>query len=116
PSLQVVRELARLLGVSENWLATGAPVRPESSPLLMEAEVSLRLDDLDEAGRLFTRVRDDARSDWERAEALQGLGEIALRSGHLREAVGLLEEALDLHAVEPHEQPQTADALARAYG
>jgi tetratricopeptide (TPR) repeat protein len=116
PSLQIVRELARRLAVSEDWLATGADVRPEISPLLTEAEVSLRLDELEEAERLFTRVRDDARTTWERGEALRGLGEIALRSGRPRGAVELLEEALELFGCEPHEQPQVADTLARAYG
>jgi tetratricopeptide (TPR) repeat protein len=115
PSLQVLRELAQRLGVSESYLATGTATRPEPPPLLTEAEVALRLDEVDDAERLFRRVHDEARSDWERAEALRGLGQIALRSGRPSRAVTLLEEALELTDGEPHESPSIAEALARSY-
>src|ERR671922_1716178 len=53
PSLQLLRELGRRLGVSEDWLATGAENGSgEQGGMLLEAELALRLDDLDLADRL----------------------------------------------------------------
>src|SRR5919205_897150 len=49
PSLQLLRELGRRLGVSEDYLATGSELPPaeQKGLALVEAEVALRLDDLE---------------------------------------------------------------------
>src|SRR5436305_14463122 len=53
PSLQMVNELAARLGVSSQWLSTGVEV-PYTEPTdLLEAEVALRLGDVEEAEKLF---------------------------------------------------------------
>src|SRR5215218_10067339 len=51
PSLQILRELGRRLGVSEDYLATGETV---SAIDQTEAEVALRLGQLELAGELYS--------------------------------------------------------------
>src|SRR5687767_14441224 len=53
PSLQLLRELGRRLGVTEDYLATGADEPEERGLTLLEADVALRLDQLEEAERLY---------------------------------------------------------------
>ena len=53
PSLQLLRELGRRLGVTEDYLATGAASRDEGAAVLVEAEVELRLGNLEEAERIY---------------------------------------------------------------
>src|SRR5918992_5776260 len=59
PSLQLLRELGRRLGVSEDYLATGNSA-PSPHFTLLEAELTLRLDDLDRAGTLYAEAIDRA--------------------------------------------------------
>ncbi len=115
PSLQLLRELGRQLGVSEDYLATGthtAPVRPS---VLIDAEIALRLDDLDQARHLYERALADANDPRGRAEALEGLGNIELRSGRPADAIGRLQEALRLVGGDPATRPSLAESLGRAY-
>ena len=49
PSLQLLRELGRRLNVTEDFLATGNDTPFERGSALLEAEVLLRLNDLDAA-------------------------------------------------------------------
>ena len=112
PSLQLLRELGRRLGVSEDYLATGRELRPARDELL-EAEVALRLDDLELAERLYRDALaggDEAA----RAHALAGLGELASRKGDPRRAIDLLEEAIALDGSLQYE-PSPAETLGRAY-
>src|SRR6186997_3244110 len=53
PSLQLLRELGRRLWETEDYLATGAELGGDRGGLV-EAEVALRLNDLDEAERLYS--------------------------------------------------------------
>ena len=57
PSLQVVFELARRLGVSPQWLSRGVDEAPpetaERDDLLNEAELALRLDETGRARELY---------------------------------------------------------------
>src|ERR671918_827213 len=53
PSLQILRELGRRLAVSEDYLAVGREREGASREELHEAEVLLRLDEPDEAKRLY---------------------------------------------------------------
>src|SRR5919199_3998521 len=56
PSLQLLRELGRRLGVTEDYLATGEEA-PREGPDLVFAEVALRLGDLDAAEAMFEDAR-----------------------------------------------------------
>lgn len=55
PSLQLMRELGRRLGVSADWLAIGQEI-DSGVDSLVEAELALRLDDHEAAEHLFTEA------------------------------------------------------------
>jgi tetratricopeptide (TPR) repeat protein len=111
PSLQVVRELARRLGVDQEWLAHGDTKR-SSHDALTDAEVALRLDDLEAAEAALDELTPGAdRPTDQRANLLRG--QLAHRRGDLGRAIELLAGAL------PHEPrlelSWAADTLGRAY-
>jgi tetratricopeptide (TPR) repeat protein len=116
PSLQLLREMGRRLGVSEDWLATGIDrdVLAEDRKLL-DAEIALRFNELETAEGLYTEVLDAGTTNNERARALAGLGQIAFERGDPRRAVQNLEQALSLAGTEAADQPSLADTLGRAY-
>jgi tetratricopeptide (TPR) repeat protein len=116
PSLQLLREMGRRLGVSEDWLATGLDrdVLAEDRTLL-DAEIALRFNELDTAAKLYSEALDAATTNTERARSLAGLGQIAFERGEPRRAVQHLEQALALSGADPTEQPSLADTLGRAY-
>src|SRR6187397_1684933 len=105
PSLQLLREMGRRLGVSEDYLATGKE-RGDDASVLIEAEL---------AEKLYLEALDRAESKDERARALAGLGQIAFRAGKPREAIGRFEEARVLWQDGVANHPGTADSLGRAY-
>lgn len=113
PSLQLLRELGKRLGVSEDYLATGAEARGQTTSL--EAELALRFDDLELAAGLYEEMLAEAAAPDARVEALTGLGRIALNRGQLGEAVRLLEEALSTATRDECELPALAESLGRAY-
>lgn len=115
PSLQLLRELGRRLGVSEDYLATGSESARERDGQFVEAEVALRLDELDEAERLFTKALERAAVDSERADALSGLGQVAFRRGDPRGAITSFERALTLYSDGADAHADLADSLGRAY-
>jgi tetratricopeptide (TPR) repeat protein len=112
-SLQVLRELAHRLDVTEEYLARGSLVTARS--VLDDAEVALRLDETEEAARLFETALKDARGDGERSRAFEGLGQVAFRSGDPQLAVDLFEKALSLVDDDVSDRPTLAESLARAY-
>jgi tetratricopeptide (TPR) repeat protein len=114
PSLQLLREMGRRLGVSEDYLATGTE-RAEDGAELLDAEIALRLDEHDEAGQLYTAALEQAVSSEERARALAGLGQVAFRAGNPREAIARLEEARRAAPGELPDHAGWADTLGRAY-
>lgn len=114
PSLQVLRELARRLGVREEYLATGAARGRSAAERLVEAEVALRLDETELAERLFAEVLEGSESGAERGRALAGLGQLAFRQGDPAKAIERLERALELAGEEPPE-PGLVDTLGRSY-
>jgi tetratricopeptide (TPR) repeat protein len=116
PSLQLVRELAVRLGVSPEWLATGVE-QPEllAELRLADAELALRLDDLDEAERLYESALHAAPDADSRAAASAGLGQLAFRRGDPREAIDRLEQAFALLPRAGLELAAHADTLGRAY-
>jgi tetratricopeptide (TPR) repeat protein len=114
PSLQVVRELARRLGVTESWLAKGengdagaldAPIR--------EAELALRLDHLDLAEELFTETLDGDHGPGLHARAEAGLGQLAFRRDDAHGALRHLERAVELDSSLVSD-PSVVDTLGRA--
>jgi tetratricopeptide (TPR) repeat protein len=116
PSLQLLREMGRRLGVSEDWLATGLDrdLLAEDRTLL-DAEIALRFNEIETAEELYSRALDNASTNVERARSLAGLGQIAFERGDPRRAVQRLEQALTLSGAEAADQPGLADTLGRAY-
>jgi tetratricopeptide (TPR) repeat protein len=117
PSLQLLRAMGQRLGVSEDYLATGAraPLLSDRNPMLVDAEVALRLDDYELAGTLYEQALESARDNFTRADALEGLGNVAYRRGDPKEAIRLLQRSLELSRVEPAERPGTTEILARSH-
>jgi len=76
PSLQLLREMGRRLGVSEDYLATGSE-RHDENAVLVEAEISLRLDERENAAKLYAEALAQATTSEEQARALVGLGQLA---------------------------------------
>jgi tetratricopeptide (TPR) repeat protein len=114
PSLQVLRELARRLGQDEEYLATGSTSVREDDRLL-EADVALRLDQLELAEHLYTQALESDLTPVLRARALGGLGQIDVHAGRLEEAIERLEEARELLADAVVDHVGIVDALADAY-
>jgi tetratricopeptide (TPR) repeat protein len=114
PSLQLLREMGRRLGVSEDYLATGTE-RHDENAVLVEAEINLRLDERDEAAKLYGEALEQATTGDEQARALAGLGQLAYREGKPREAIARLEEARAVGRVDLADYPSWADTLGRAY-
>ncbi len=117
PSLQLLRELGRRLGVTEDYLATGSaqPGAAADAQLLVDAEVALRLADIDVARGLYAAALERAVTPHERGRALAGLGQIAFRDGSLPDAVRQLEQALDLLPADLGERAAHIETLGRAY-
>jgi transcriptional regulator with XRE-family HTH domain len=115
PSLQLLRELAQRLAVDEEYLATGA-AHVDELDRLVEADVALRLDQLELAEHLYNQVLAQPGDHARRARALAGLGEIDLHAGRLEEGAERLEESRDLLGDALAGYPGIVDALARAYG
>jgi transcriptional regulator with XRE-family HTH domain len=114
PSLQLLRELARRLKVSDEYLAYGKEAGLTSDPLF-EAELALRMDEREEAERLFREALAGADDDQaRRGAALEGLGELAFRVGQEGEAIELLEQALALFGEAGLERRALVDTLGRA--
>jgi tetratricopeptide (TPR) repeat protein len=118
PSLQLLREMGRRLGVSEDYLATGSSMTPADveSQALIDAEVALRLADVDVAQRLYSEALERAVTPAERGRALAGLGQLAFRDAAMTTAIALLEDALRLLPEGLSHRASHIDALGRAYG
>jgi tetratricopeptide (TPR) repeat protein len=116
PSLQLLRELGRRLGVSEDYLATGSAGGPSlKRERLVEAEVALRLDDLATAEPLYTTALESAVTDEEKASALAGLGQLAFRHGDFHAAIERMEKALRLFSADTPDRFPLRDSLGRAH-
>jgi len=77
----------------------------------------LRLDDAETARRLYEQALSaNEQPGPARAEALAGLGRLALREGRYSEAIALLCESIETSGLDAVEQPELAESLARAYG
>src|SRR5579884_1638011 len=113
PSFQILREFGRRLGVSAEYLAGGGEEQLPADELV-EADIALRLGDLERAERLYERVRDAAAEPGPAARAEAGLGRLALLRGDAAEAAQRLEQVLERRLPET-EATAAASALGRAY-
>jgi tetratricopeptide (TPR) repeat protein len=114
PSLQLLRELGERTGVTEDYLATGSRARVRHFSLL-EAELALRLDEVELARELYNRILAESPVAAERSLAEEGLGHLALRTGEPREAIRLFEQALVTSRADECERPALAESLGKAY-
>jgi len=115
PSLQLLRELGRRLNVTEDFLATGNETPFERGSALLEAEVLLRLNDLEAAEEQYTTALKNAGNEVVRAEALTGLGHVEFRRGQPRAAIERFESALASSPQDVSHRPDLADNLGRSY-
>jgi len=115
PSLQLLRELANRIGVDVEYLARGDEASAAVSDPLAEAELDLRLGDIEAAEKHFSAVSGAEVSDRQRARALAGLGQIAFGRGDSNSAVEAFEQALELSPRLEGDDPALADSLGRAY-
>ena len=116
PSMQILQEFARRLGVTPEYLATGKETSSGPVDALDDADLAARLDDLDGAeARYLEIVGDDSASRYRLARAYAGLGDVALRRGDHQRAVERLEKALSLDVLAPDQTAAAVDRLGRAY-
>lgn len=115
PSLQVLRELGSRLGVSADWLATGAEAPGLAGDPLVEAEVALRFSEPEHARAVFERLLLEQLDDHRRARALAGLAQAAFSGGEHLDAIDLFEQALALSPALEDADAGVADSLGRAY-
>lgn len=113
PSLQMVNQLALRLDVSGQWLATGVEDSGPAPTQLIDAEVAMRLGEIDEANGIFRAHLEPG--DPARPAALAGLGQIAFRSELWEQAIELLEQALSARHRKALVDPGAVDSLGRAY-
>lgn len=113
PSLALVRELARRLGVSEGFLARGEESELELRDSLSDLELAVRLDEPEEAEQLIRQALSARTDEPVRADALAWQGQLAFRQGEHRQARELLEQALELHG--DAAPASLRDSLGRAY-
>jgi tetratricopeptide (TPR) repeat protein len=112
PSLQVIRELGARLGVSAHYLAMGSE-SPDDA--LREAELALRFEDTDRAEELFRRILDESGDVRVRSQALEGLGQAAMRAGEPTAAIAHFQDALKLSGEDASTRASLAESLARAH-
>jgi tetratricopeptide (TPR) repeat protein len=113
PSLQMVNQLALRLEVTGQWLATGVEAAAVQPAELIDAEVALRLGEIDEAERLYRAHLE--QGDPARPAALAGLGQIAFRSERIADAIDLLEQSFELRGRKALADAGLVDTLGRAY-
>ena len=114
-SLQLLRKIAAKLGVDEEFLATGIAREQPFPKELVEADVALRLDDFDTARDLYERALKTSAEPRAQAEALGGLGRLALLQGDPSQAVDSIEEALRLAPSIASATPGLIATLGKAY-
>lgn len=114
-SLQLLRKIAARLGADEEFLATGIAREQPFPAELVEADVALRMNDLETARDLYERALKTSPEPRARAEALGGLGRLALSQGDPAQAVDAIEDALRLSPTLASTSPGLTRALGEAY-
>ena len=115
PSLQIIHEFAKRLGVTPEYLATGRPAGADLSSELLEAEVAFQLGDESRAAELYQTALKGADSPAALARAELGLGRLALHQGDLAEGIALLERALASGQLAPGDASVAANGLGRSF-
>ena len=115
PSLQILHEFAKRLGVTPEYLATGRPAGEDVSSELLEAEVALRLGDEERAAQLYEAARANADSAAALVRVQLGLGRLALRRNEIAQGIDLLERAVQSGELAPGDASAAANALGRGY-
>jgi tetratricopeptide (TPR) repeat protein len=121
PSVKAIRELARKLGVSAEYLETGSDLREVDARelRLADAELELRLaDDPAPAEQTIQGVLDEAIAAGDGATELRAraaLGLLAARAGTSPEAVERLEPVVESGRLSPSRRPDVYAALGQAY-
>ncbi|HKD95827.1 MAG TPA: tetratricopeptide repeat protein [Gaiellaceae bacterium] len=115
PSLQILHEFGKRLGVRPEYLATGALGPDDLSSDLLEAEVALQLGDDERAAKLYEAACAEAHSPAALARAQLGLGRVALRRSDLSYGIALLEQALGTGDLGAADASAAANALGRSY-
>jgi tetratricopeptide (TPR) repeat protein len=113
PSLQILRELGRRLGVSPDYLATGDQAQPDLADPLFDAELAARLGERDRARAIYEELLAIAEEPTLVADVEAGLGRLAFDEGDHERAIPLLESAI--RALPDRRVVETADRLGRAY-
>jgi tetratricopeptide (TPR) repeat protein len=121
PSVKALRMLARKLGVSADYLETGAELGAHDTRelRLADAELQIRLDESsDSAAAELREILAEAVTDGDVDAATRAriaLGLAAHHAGRDREAISLLEEALETDTVSPITRPDAYASLGRSY-
>lgn len=115
PSLQILREFGKRLGVSADYLATGQQNVADLSSDLLEAEMALQLGDEQRATELYAAACSEADSPAALARARLGLGRLALRRGDISQGIALLEVVLSSGELAAGDASTAANALGRSY-
>jgi tetratricopeptide (TPR) repeat protein len=121
PSVKALRQLARKLGVSPEYLETGSDLRDvdERELRLADAELQLRLaDDPAKAEEALRAVHDEAAAAGDAPSVLRAqvaLGLAAAQAGNNGEAIARLEPAIEAEAVSPTRRPDVYATLGQAY-
>src|SRR5438270_1147102 len=111
PSLQLLRELGRRLGVTADYLAVGEIAAPVER--VTEAEVALALGEREQARQGFSELL-ESPDPVERARALTGLAAVLLDEGAVSDASELLDEAIAILGESIADFPRTVEVYVRA--
>jgi tetratricopeptide (TPR) repeat protein len=120
PSVKALRQLARKLGVSPEYLETGSELRDvdERELRLADAELALRIGGEPENARdAFETLLGEAREAGDGPSAARaeiGLGLVAMQLGDPHGAAVHLERAIEANAVSALDRPEAFTTLARA--
>jgi tetratricopeptide (TPR) repeat protein len=121
PSVKALRQLARRLGVSVEYLETGSDLRDvdERELRLADTELELRLaDDPTQAEQTVQEILDEAVAAGDCGAALRArvaLGLVAARAGKNAEAVERLEPATESELLRPGRRPDVYATLGQCY-
>jgi len=121
PSVKALRQLARKLGVSVEYLETGSDLRDvdQRELRLADAELELRLtDDPTKAQSLLQEILDEAVASGDSTSALRARISIGLaeaRAGDNAAAARRLEEAIASNLLAPSQRPDVYATLGQCY-
>jgi transcriptional regulator with XRE-family HTH domain len=121
PSVKALRQLARKLGVSVEYLETGSDLRDvdERELRLADAELELRLaNDPSKGFDVVRQILDESTAAGDSASALRARVAIGLaeaRAGNNAAAVERLETAIDSGLLDPSRRPDVYATLGQSY-